>query len=109
MGVYRGWGPTQGEGGALRVVNGEDRRSVLSGLTSPTTTTTVKGAGGREEVLSELESPTSMARRAGGMGRRDGIEEELCELGEGGGGDVVGLGGAGGGGKGCGNVSGLGS
>lgn len=52
VGVYKGWGPTGGEG-ALRVVNGSDRQSTVSGLT---------GTNARDSMMSELEGPTSPVR-----------------------------------------------
>lgn len=68
VGVYRGWGPTPagGEGGALRVVNGSDRQSTVSGRT---------GTNGRESMMSELESPTAMARARAGPGPGPGGRE----------------------------------
>lgn len=80
VGVYRGWSPTAGEG-ALRVVNGSDRQSTLSGLTSPTSPT---APNARNSVLSELESPTTMSARAGAGARsqQPTIEEQPFELGE---------------------------
>ena len=66
----------QGEG-ALRVVNGSDRQSMVSGVTSPTT------PNARNSVLlSELESPTTMSARAGARSQQPTIEEQPFELGE---------------------------
>lgn len=59
MGVYRGWSPGAGEGGALRVVNGSERQSVVS----------------------ELESPTSpKGAKRGGRGVQETIQEQPVEL-----------------------------
>ncbi|CAF9904478.1 MAG: hypothetical protein ALECFALPRED_008574 [Alectoria fallacina] len=69
VGVYRGWGPTGGEG-ALRVVNGSDRQSTVSGLT---------GANARDSLMSELDSPTTPVR-AGVRSQQPTIAEQPYEL-----------------------------
>lgn len=69
VGVYKGWGPTGGEG-ALRVVNGSDRQSTVSGLT---------GTNARDSMMSELEGPTSPAR-AGLRSPQPTIAEQPYEL-----------------------------
>lgn len=73
VGVYRGWGPTAGGEGALRVVNGSaDRQSIVSGLTG--------GTNARDSLMSELESPTTPKRAAGGRNLQPTIEEQPFEL-----------------------------
>lgn len=69
VGVYRGWGPT-GQEGALRVVNGSDRQSTVSGLT---------GTNARDSLMSELESPTTPVR-AGLRSHQPTIAEQPFEL-----------------------------
>ncbi len=70
VGVYRGWGPTGGEG-ALRVVNGSERQSMVSGQTGTNTA--------RHSGLSELESPP-MVSREGFRGQQPTIREQPYEL-----------------------------
>ena len=74
-GVYRGWGPTGGQG-ALRVVNGSDRLS----------------AHGTESAPSELESPLSPPLRAGFRSPQPAMRELPVELAGGGGGGGEGKG-----------------
>lgn len=80
VGVYRGWGPTNGQQGALRVVNGSDRQSMVSAQTGT-------GANVRDSVMSELESPTAGRGAPGFRGHQQQptIAEQPYELsGEGG-------------------------
>lgn len=56
-GVYRGWSSPTGGEGALRVVNGSDRQSVVSGARD-------------SSALSELESSPVTPARSSAFGRR---------------------------------------
>ena len=66
------------------MVNGSDRQSMVSGLTSPVS---AGGANARDSVMSELESPTTPKRvgAVGGWGRSPPttIKEQPFELGGG--------------------------
>ena len=72
MGVYRGWSSPPGGEGALRVVNGSDRQSTISGVGTTN--------HGRDSATpSELESPNAPPKRAAFAGGQQQQQPVIAE------------------------------